>query len=236
MDKHRHLLVVDDDEELRELLQMFFTQYNFSCQAVSSGKEMFATLKEKDIDLVILDLMLAREDGLELCKKLRKVSNVPVVMLTAVNTDSERILGLEYGADDYVTKPFNNRELLARVNAILRRVYPAQDEQVIYHFSAWQLDSFTRELMNPQGKLVDLSSGLYELLLAFLEHPQRVLNRDQLLDMTKGRSCEPYDRSIDIQLSRLRTKLSCDESEIKLIKTIRNEGYMLTTNVEKKRP
>lgn len=233
MAKQRSILVVDDDAELRELLQQFFQQHDFACSMASCGKELFQTLKEKSIDLVVLDLMLAREDGLELCKKIRKESTVAVIMLTAMKEDSERILGLEYGADDYITKPFNNRELLARVNAVLRRVCPEASSNPIYRFCGFTLDTNKRELVDVDNNEITITSGLYELLLAFLERPQRVLSRDQLLDITRGLQCDPNDRSIDIQLSRLRNKLKATSEVPNILKTIRNEGYMLTCAVEK---
>ena len=229
MDKSKTILVVDDDTELCELLAQFLQQHQYQVLCVHTGSAALKALKEKRIDLVLLDVMLACEDGLEVCKSIRQHSNVPVIMLTGLKSDSEKILGLEYGADDYITKPFNNRELLARIRAVIRRVYPEKDNEPIYQFSGFTLITQSRELLDSKQQPIDITTGLYELLLVFVENAHRILSRDQLMDSLHGRAANSYDRSIDIQLSRLRAKLN--DKDGKLIKTVRNKGYMLVAEV-----
>ncbi len=185
-------------------------------------------------DLLVLDIMMPGEDGLNLCRRLRARSNLPIVFLTAVAEETDRIIGLEMGADDYLVKPFNPRELLARIRAVLRRAAPEPPETLDqYRFAGWILDPSKRELRNPDGVLVPLSTGEYDLLIAFLDRPQRVLNRDQLLDLTRGREALPFDRSVDVQLSRLRRKIEIDPKDPNLIKTVRGGGYVLVSAVER---
>lgn len=232
-----HLLIVDDDEDILSLLTKFFRKHSHAVTVVTGGAAMFAALEERSIDLVILDLMLRGEDGLSLCRRLRTVSQVPVIMLTAMADHTERVVGLEVGADDYLTKPFDQRELLARVKAVLRRTStngtratPAETRPALC-FANWRLDVARRELRSENNTLVVLSGGEFDLLLAFAEHPQRVLSRDQLLDLSRGAAHAAYDRSIDVQVSRLRYKLEADPRNPALIRTVRNGGYIFLPNV-----
>ncbi len=241
MDDRPQLLVVDDDAEIRTLLTRFLGTHGYRVRAVASGGEMHAALEDRNIALVILDILLARENGLTLCRELRTRSNIPVIMLTAMGEDTDRIVGLEVGADDYVTKPFNPRELLARIKAVLRRTSGletfADRSKKTLLFDGWRMDLVRRELVAPSGALVDLSAGEYDLLVAFTEKPQQVLNRDYLMDFAKGRSIGTLDRSIDVQVSRLRRKLGGEEQDGVqtggLIKTVRGTGYMFTSAVER---
>jgi two-component system OmpR family response regulator len=196
---------------------------------------MMKTLEGAAIDLVVLDLMLPGEDGLSLCRRLRATSMLPVIMLTAMGDDTDRIVGLEMGADDYMPKPFTPRELLARIKAVLRRVQalPASTTPSgeTMCFDGWTLELGPRRLQSPRGADIELSTGEYELLLAFVTHPRRVLSRDQLLDLARGRSAAPFDRSIDIQVMRLRRKIEDDPKEPRLIKTVRGGGYIFAAEV-----
>ncbi|MDA1098587.1 MAG: response regulator [Proteobacteria bacterium] len=231
-----HILVVDDDREIRDLLGRFLTMHGYRVTKAEDGKEMRRALSDWHIDLVVLDLMLPGEDGLSLCRDLRATSQIPVIMLTMLGEETDRIIGLEMGADDYLPKPFNPRELLARMKAVLRRAQhtpatPATAGKRILGFSGWKLDLRLRRLKSPQGLIVDLSAAEFDLLVVFADHPQRVLNRDQLLDLTSGRSEVPFDRSIDMQVSRLRHKIEKDPKEPELIKTVRGGGYVFTAVV-----
>ena len=226
-----HILIVDDDREIRDLLGRFMTKHGYRVTAAQDGREMHRALEDWNINLIVLDLMLPGEDGLSLCRNLRAKSQIPIIMLTMLGDETDRIVGLEMGADDYLAKPFNPRELLARIKAILRRVNSA----VATHnapgrrglgFAGWKLDLTLRRLESPEGLIVDLSAGEYDLLVAFVEHPQRVLSRDQLLDLTHGRAEMSFDRSIDMQVSRLRHKIETDSKEPELIKTVRGGGYI----------
>ena len=231
-----HVLVVDDDREIRDLLGRFLTKHGYRVTAVPDGKEMRRALGDWRIDLVVLDLMLPGEDGLSLCRDLRARSPVPIIMLTMMGEETDRIVGLEMGADDYLPKPFNPRELLARMKAVMRRAgrgpdSPTSNRGMILHFAGWKLDLGLRRLESPQGLVVDLSSGEFDLLVAFAEHPQRVLNRDQLLDLTHGRAETPFDRSVDMQVSRLRHRIEADPKQPEMIKTVRGGGYLFTATV-----
>lgn len=231
-----HVLVVDDDREIRDLLGRFLTKHGYRITAVGDGKEMRRALADWQIDLVVLDLMLPGEDGLSLCRDLRAKSQIPVIMLTMMGEETDRIIGLEMGADDYLPKPFNPRELLARMKAVLRRAQcapatPATPGKRILGFAGWVLDLGLRRLESPQGLIVDLTAGEFDLLVTFAEHPQRVLNRDQLLDLTHGRAEAPFDRSVDMQVSRLRHKIEANPREPELIKTVRGGGYVFTAVV-----
>ncbi len=238
MDKtpQAHLLVVDDDREIRTLVGDYLRPYGFRISLAADGKQMREILETNRIDLVILDLMLPGEDGLSLCRNLRAQSQIPVLMLTARGEAIDRVLGLEMGADDYVTKPFEPRELLARVRNILRRVQslPSNLEPPKvrrYRFASWTLDLERHQLLSPDQVVVTLSGAEYRLLRVFLDHSNRVLNRDQLMDLTRGREADPFDRSIDLQVSRLRQKLGDDARAPHLIRTVRNEGYLLSATV-----
>jgi two-component system OmpR family response regulator len=228
------ILVVDDDGQILELVARFLMGNGFAVHTARDGREMLAQLSEHGADLIVLDLMLPGANGLELCRELRRTSSIPVVMLTAKGEEVDRIIGLEVGADDYLPKPFNPRELLARVNAVLRRTTPNQMQGSrrprSMGFAGWKLDIMKRELMSPDGVVVDLSTGEYDLLITFLEAPQRVLSRDYLLDAARNRTLEPFDRAIDVQVSRLRRKIG-DGGE--LIKTVRGAGYLFAADVER---
>ena len=241
MESSPHLLIVDDDREIRELLSRFLRKHGFRVSVAVDGREMRKALAERAIDLVVLDLMLPGEDGLSVCRRLRSDSTMPVIMLTAMGEEIDRIVGLEMGADDYLAKPFNPRELLARINAVLRRtgasaVHAARaaDEQstMRVRFDGWTLDLNKRELISPSGVLVPMSAGEFALLATFVAHPQRVLSRDQLLDFARGRDAQPFDRAIDVQVSRLRRKIEDDPREPALIKTVRGGGYLFAPKVE----
>jgi two-component system, OmpR family, response regulator len=232
-----HLLIVDDDEDIRSLLTGFFRKHGHTVLTAASGAEMFSLLKAKPVDLVILDVMLQDEDGFSVCRQLRTTSTMPVIMLTGMADPTDRVVGLEIGADDYLTKPFDPRELLARVKAVLRRSVakaeaPAStDTRPVLCFAGWRLDVARRELRSSENVLVLLSGGEFDLLLVFVEHPQRVLTRDQLIEYTHGSSYPGFDRSIDVQVSRIRHKLERDPKDPSLIRTVRNGGYIFSTDV-----
>lgn len=232
-----HILVVDDDEDILSLLTGFFRKHSHPVTVTANGAAMFEALEAEQIDLVILDIMLQGEDGFSLCRRLRAASNVPVIMLTAMADHMDRIVGLELGADDYLVKPFDARELLARVKAVLRRTTEAAtaprstEIRPILTFAGWRLDVARRELRSTDNTLMILSGGQFDLLLAFAEHPQRVLTRDQLLDLARGISHAGYDRSIDVQVSRLRRKLESDARSPSVIRTVRNGSYIFTPAV-----
>jgi two-component system OmpR family response regulator len=231
-----HVLVVDDDREIRDLLARFLGRHGYRVTAARDGKEMRRALADWNIDLVILDLMMPGEDGLSLCRDLRARSQIPVIMLTMLGEETDRILGLEMGADDYLPKPFNPRELLARLKAVLRRSKgPAATAgggaNTVLGFAGWRLNRGLRRLESPDRLVIDLSTGEFDLLAVFAEHPQQVLTRDQLLDFTQGRSEAPFDRSIDMQVSRLRHKIEANSKDPELIKTVRGGGYVFTAGV-----
>ena len=240
MERKDHILVVDDDPDLRELLVQYLEKNAFAVTAVKGGREMRQALADKAIDLIVLDLMLPHEDGLKLCRDLRATdaSSPPILMLTARSDEADRILGLEMGADDYLSKPFASRELLARIKAILRRAraLPANlrlsETARGLAFGDWLLDTAQRHLVDNTGTVVALSGAEYRLLRVFLDHPQKVLSRDQLLNLTQGRDAELFDRSIDLLVSRLRQRLRDDAREPRYIKTVRNEGYVFASAVE----
>ena len=231
-----HLLIVDDDKELCSLLSKFLSRHGYRVSVAHNGGEMASTLEASRVNLVILDLMLPGEDGLVLCRRLRTTSTLPIIMLTAISDETDRIIGLEMGADDYLAKVPNPRELLARVRAVLRRAGPPEarasaDQKRILEFAGWRLDVTHRQLFSAKNALVPLRAGEFDLLLALAERPQRVLSRDQLLDLSRGRSANIFDRSIDVQISRLRRKIEPDPKEPTLIKTVRSGGYILAANV-----
>jgi two-component system OmpR family response regulator len=238
METMPHILVVDDDREIRDLLAKFLERQRLRVTAARDGKEARRAFINGHFQLVVLDLMMPGEDGLELARCLRGESNVPINMLTAMAEETDRIIGLELGADDYVTKPFNPRELLARIRAVLRRTGESEDkghEGAIrtYKFSGWLLETARRRLLDPAGVEVAITGGEYELLVALLDRPNRVLTRDMLLDLLRGRQAGPFDRAIDVAVSRLRRKLEDDGRNSQLIKTVRGGGYVLSTPVER---
>jgi two-component system, OmpR family, response regulator len=231
-----HVLVVDDDRQLRTLVGRFLADHGMRITQAANGREMMAALEVGRFDIVVLDLMMPGEDGLTLCRRLRERNGPPTIMLTAMGSEMDRIVGLEIGADDYMAKPFSPRELLARIRAVLRRAGrgPADTEEPpkAYVFAGWRLEPAGRILRSPDGALVDITSGEFDLLLAFVAHPRRVLTRDQLLDLAHGRAANVFDRSIDVQVSRLRRKIERDPREPGLIKTVRSGGYIFTSEVE----
>ena len=232
-----HILIVDDHREIRDLVSRALTKEGFRVSSAADGRAMHKVLANSRIDLILLDLMLPGEDGLSLCRALRGESNIPIIMLTAKGDEVDRVIGLELGADDYLPKPFGSRELIARIKAVLRRsrdkaAEPNTDRRPKrYHFDRWQLDTGARELLRDDGVTVPLSTGEYDLLIALVERPQRVLSRDQLLDLARGRAANALDRSIDTQVSRLRRKLEVDHTHPKIIKTVWGGGYMFTPAV-----
>ncbi|MBF0283741.1 MAG: response regulator [Magnetococcales bacterium] len=234
-----HILVVDDDPDIRRQLSGYLEKNGFKVSVAGDGRGLRAVLDKGRVDLVVLDLMLPGEDGLILCRNLRARSDVPVVILSARGEQMDRIIGLEMGADDYLPKPFHPRELLARVKSVLRRVrsFPnhlmSEEETASYRFSDWHLEGVSRKLYSPDGKQVPLSGSEFILLRIFLNHPNRVLSREQLVEMSRGRETDPFDRSIDMQVSRLRRRLEDDPKNPLLIKTVRSAGYVFCARVQK---
>jgi two-component system OmpR family response regulator len=237
MDSEDHILVVDDDAEIRNLLGDYLRKNGYRATVVADGKGMRTALSRGKFDLVVLDLMLPGEDGLSLCRKLRAESDTPVIMLTARGEETDRIVGLEMGADDYVPKPFSPRELLARIKSVLRRArsLPANlraDDARVLRFAGWTLDVVARNLVSSEGVVAPLSGAEFQLLRIFLSHPNHVLTRDQLMVLSKGHEAEPFDRSIDLQVSRLRHRLGDDPADPRIIKTVRGYGYVLAVAVQ----
>lgn len=231
-----HILVVDDHREIRDAIARFMGEHGFRVSTAPDGHHMRKALDKSRIDLIVLDLMLPGEDGLTLCRELRAISNIPVVMLTAMGEETDRIVGLEMGADDYIAKPFSPRELLARVRAVLRRAQSLPErgrlvDEPVVRFAGWTFNIARRELETADSTVVSLSTGEFNLLHVFVRHPGRVLTRDQLLDLTQGREAAPFDRSIDTQVSRLRRKIEEDPKDPKLIKTVWGGGYVFTPAV-----
>ncbi len=230
MDGTPHILVVDDHKDIRDLLARYLDQNGLRVTAAADAGAARRVLKTAAIDLVVLDIMMPGEDGLSLCRHLRETTTIPVILLTAMAEETDRVVGLEIGADDYVTKPFNPRELLARIKAVLRRAHslaPGRDVPASgkIRFDRWSLDLDRRELVDADGVVTPLSTGEFRLLAVFVEHPGRVLSRDQLLDLTRGRAATVFDRSIDNQVSRLRKKIEPDPRNPTLIKTVWGGGY-----------
>ncbi|MDR0633978.1 MAG: response regulator [Azoarcus sp.] len=243
MSNQDHILIVDDDRDIRTLLASYLEKQGLRCTVAADGREMRAALETHRIDLIVLDIMMPGEDGLTLCRNLRAGSadnaNTPILMLTARGEDMDRIIGLEMGADDYLPKPFVPRELYARVRAILRRARalppnlsatPAEQARELA-FAHWRLDTVARHLIDNNGAIVALSGAEFRMLNVFLTHPQRVLSRDQLMELTQGREADVFDRSIDLLVSRLRQRLGDNAREPAIIKTVRNEGYVLACEV-----
>lgn len=237
MARQPHILVVDDHAEIRELIQRFLGDHGYRVSTAPNGIGMKKVLADAAIDLVILDLMLPGEDGLTLCRNLRARSDIPVIMLTAMGEETDRIVGLEMGADDYLAKPFNPRELLARIKAVLRRTGSTRDlapqgTAESLQFLGWTLLPGARELIDPEQTLVPLSTAEFALLMAFVSRPGRVLSRDQLLDLARGRDSRAFDRAIDTLVSRLRRKLGDPPRDPQIIKTVRGDGYIFVPRVK----
>jgi two-component system OmpR family response regulator len=236
MKNQGRILVVDDDTEIRDLVAEYLARSGYQVSTARDGAAMRRELEGNPPDLVVLDVMLPGEDGLSLCRDLRAKSELPVIMLTARRDEIDRIIGIEMGADDYLGKPFNPRELLARIKSVLRRTrsQPApRGEARRLRFAGWTLDCTARHLVDPQGVVVPLSGAQFRLLTVFLRHPEQVLDRDRLMDLTRGREALPFDRSIDVQVSRLRQLMRDDGREPRMIKTVRNGGYVLAVAVER---
>jgi two-component system OmpR family response regulator len=236
--QRQKILVVDDDLRLRDLLKRYLSEQGFAVDTAPDAAAMDRQLQRVRYDLMVLDLMLPGEDGLSLCRRVRAQSSIPIVFLTAKGEEIDRIIGLEMGADDYLSKPFNPRELLARIRAVLRRrtgeARPEPDAGGnVLSFEGWRLDLALREVSSPEGAKVAVTGAEFDLLHAFCERPGRVLSRDQLLDLTQGRVAGPFERSIDVLVSRLRQKIERDAREPQFIKTIRSGGYVFTPRVER---
>lgn len=237
IDDHGHICIVDDDAQIRLLVSQYLRRHGYQVSAAEDARSAMELLRTSSFDLLILDVMLPGRSGLDLCREIRTISSLPIIMLTARGDENDRIVGLEVGADDYITKPFSSRELLARIRAVLRRLradirsVPELNNDIRV-FNGWTLDQRRRELKSPAGTLVDLSTGEYDLLTAFIEHPNRILTREALLEFAKTRSADTTDRVIDVQVSRLRKKLAQDDADGQLIKTVRGVGYMFTPSVD----
>lgn len=233
-----HILVVDDHREIRDLVSRALVKDGFRATAVGDGKAMRRALADSNIDLILLDLMLPGEDGLSLCRAIRIESDIPIIMLTAKGDEIDRVVGLELGADDYVPKPFGSRELIARIRAVLRRnagraAGYVEAKTKRYYFDRWTFDVDRRELVGDDAIATSLSTGEFDLLLALVEHPQRTLNRDQLLDLARGRAANAFDRSMDTQVSRLRRKIERDPANPEIIKTVWGGGYIFAPEVRR---
>ena len=238
MDSSPHILVVDDHRDIRDLVGKYLAKHGMRVSVAEGGAAMRKALRTSAIDLVVLDIMMPGEDGLSLCRHLRETTDLPVILLTAMAEETDRVVGLEIGADDYLTKPFNPRELLARIKAVLRRTQSlprskntAARERV--RFADWTFDANRRELVDRDGTVTPLSTAESRLLTTFIEHPNIVLSRDQLLDLTQGRAAKSFDRSIDNQVSRLRRKIEADPKNPILVKSVWGDGYCFTGRVEK---
>jgi two-component system OmpR family response regulator len=234
-----HVLAIDDDADMRRLIADYLGENDLRVTTVATGAGMQKVLAEQAVDVIVLDLRLAGEDGMQHAKKLRETSEIPIIIVSGRQDEADRVMGLEVGADDYITKPFSQREFLARVRAVLRRykssseVLPARNEKRrAYRFSGWELNLRTRRLTEPGGKRVELSNGEFNLLEAFCAAPQRVLSREQLLDLSRLHNAEVYDRSVDVQILRLRRKIEPNPSQPAYIKTERGSGYVFDTPVE----
>jgi DNA-binding response OmpR family regulator len=233
-----HVLVVDDDPDIRAVLEDYLSKYDMRVTALASGREMLEVFETEAIDLVLLDIRMPGENGIELAQTLRERASVPIVLLTGNAEEADRVMGLELGADDYVTKPFSPRELLARIRAVLRRYQapsdaPARDDKRrAYRFAGWELNLRTRVLSAPDGRKLELSNSEFSLLAAFCSSAQRVLSRDQLMSMSRLHNAEVYDRTVDVQIVRLRRKVEADPARPQLIVTERGAGYIFVPPVE----
>ncbi|MBF0400065.1 MAG: response regulator [Magnetococcales bacterium] len=238
MTNEPHILVVEDNRNIRELVIRYLQEHGLMATPAMNGREMRAALEQFAIDLIVLDRMLPGVDGLTLCKEIRSRSTIPIIMLTAMAAHTDRVVGLEMGADDYLTKPFDPGELLARIRAVLRRSQGGAQSpperfghEAVIRFGDWALHMARRALVDRQGLIEPLSNGEFDLLLAFLYHPQKVLSRDQLLDLARGRTADNFDRSMDTQVMRLRRKIEADPKDPQIIKTVWGGGYMFTPEV-----
>jgi two-component system OmpR family response regulator len=237
MNRPPHILVVDDDREIRTLLRDFLVKNGFEATAVADGQETRRALARERFDLVVLDLMLPRESGLTICRELRATSDLPVIMLTALGDEVDRVVGFEVGADDYLTKPFSPRELLGRIRAVLRRtsqqLHQPATNAAGFKFGEWYLDATARTLTHADGTVAALTGAEYALLALLLEHAPRLLTRKDVLEKTRGRDFDPFDRSIDVRVSRLRQVLRDDARSPRIIKTVYGEGYIIAVPVER---
>jgi DNA-binding response OmpR family regulator len=233
-----HILAVDDDPAMRKLVAEYLAENALRVTAVATGAEMMQAFAQHAIDLVVLDLRLATEDGMQLARKLREESSVPIIIITGRQDEADRVMGLELAADDYLTKPFSPRELLARIRAVLRRyqtareLLPRRDQRRAYRFAGWELNLGSRRLSSPDGSRIELTHGEFNLLQAFCAAPQRVLSREQLLDLSRLHGAEVFDRSIDVQILRLRRKIEPDPAQPQYIRTERGTGYIFSVPVE----
>lgn len=239
MDLETRLLIVDDDPGIRDLTAGFLSAHGYQVDTAADGAEMRRALDGNDYALIVLDVMMPGEDGLTILRSLDRATSPAVIILSVIGEEVDRIVGLEMGADDYIAKPANPRELLARIRSVLRRKEtsvpaPRSNERPYLRFAGWRLDPVGRQLFDPDQIVINLSDGEFRLLIAFVEHPRRVLTRDQLLDLSRGMNAEQFDRAIDVQVSRLRRKLARDGDDAELIRTVRNEGYMFTADVERR--
>lgn len=237
MDRQAHIVVVDDHNDIRQLVRRYLGEHGYRVSEAESATVLKRLLEGSAPDLIVLDVMMPGEDGLSICRNLRATSEIPIILLTAMADDTDRIVGLEMGADDYVTKPFNPRELLARIKSVLRRVHSLPPNRSVpraklLRFDRWTLDVGRRELVGPDGVATPLSTAEFRLLSVLLERPHYVLTRDQLLDLTSGRVADVFDRSIDNQVSRLRRKIETDPKNPVLIKTHYGGGYSFGADVE----
>lgn len=231
-----HILIVDDDQEITNLLSTYLSRNQFMVSTAHNGQGLMESLRVSPIDLIVLDIMMPGEDGFTLCKKIRSTSDIPIIMLTAGSDETDRIIGLELGADDYMNKPFNPRELLARIKAVLRRTEErnSSNETTVQkiQFGQWTLDLMQRKLTHEQGDTLALSGADFDLLQVFIQHPGQIISREALFKRLKGRELSPYDRSIDVQISRLRQKLETGHDASQLIKTVRGQGYLLSADIQ----
>ncbi len=230
-----HILLVEDDPEIATLVARYLSSNDMRVSRAGDGREMDRVMRDARIDLIILDIMLPGEDGLAICRRLRTSSQVPIIMLTARSDEIDRIVGLELGADDYIGKPFNPRELLARVRAVLRRREPVQTAErrarTVFSFAGWRLDVVRRKLFDPSGTRIALTGAEFDLLLVLCEHPGRVLSREQIVDLTQGRQTGPFERSVDVLISRLRQKIERNPRDPDFIQTVRSSGYLFAPEV-----
>ncbi|WP_158940848.1 response regulator [Burkholderia sp. S171] len=237
MERQETILIVDDDSEIRRLLSDYLTQSGYVAKVAADGRDLLKVIERSAVNLIVLDLMMPGKDGLMLCREVRARSDVPIIMLTSRGELVDRIIGLEMGADDYLPKPFDPRELLVRVQAVLRRAkgrsIDVRDDSVqSIEFAGWQLDTVARHLTSPDGVLIALSGAEYQLLRVFLDHPSRILTRDRLTTLLMGKEADPFERAVDVRVSRLRQRLLEDAREPQIIKTVRSEGYLLAVTVK----